>query len=553
LPQVSATRVEKSIAVLPFENYSDDKDNAYFADGIQDDILTSLARIGDLKVISRTSVMSYRGGKHSVRDIGKALGASAILEGSVRKDKNRVRVNVQLINAETDQHIWAQEYDRDLTDMFAIQSDLAQNIARELQAKLSPSEKEQLTHKPTENDEAYVAFVQARNLYRPEDNEKLKLSEQLYERAIQLDPNFALAIAGLSQLENWIYRTFDPTPPRRDRARKLAERALELQPDLPEGHLALGFCYYYGWNDFAAAEKEFAIAQRGLPNESEVYLALGAIQRRQGRWDESTANLKKAAELNPKASWPLQNLAFNYQMLRDYKSAMETVDRGLQVDPQNFTLHGLKAKFAIAANGDMSQVQQACNFLEKLPPGPLRSEAILEGEVPFLLFQKKFGEALKTAEQVPDDTLSGKAGLLGSKYLLMGIAQDLLGDKEAARASLTRAKELGEQQIRESLSSWEGHLHLGYALAYLGEKSGAAAQAELAINGLPVSKDAFNGPDVMEHAAKIYALIGEKNRALDLITDLLRRPAALTVETLKLDPEWTPLRDDPRFQKLIEK
>ena len=553
LPDVSARKIEKSIAVLPFENYSNDKENAFFADGIQDDILTNLARISDLKVISRTSVMVYRDGNHNVREIGRSLGASAILEGSVRKDNKRVRVNVQLINAETDEHIWAQEYDRDLTDMFAIQSDLAQKIAKELQAKLSPSEKAQLTRKPTENGEAYLAFVQARNLYQPEDNNKIMQSEQLYERALQLDPNFALAIAGLSNLESWIYHTSDPSPTRRDRARKLADRALELQPDLPEAHLALGFCYYYGWNDFRAAEKEFRIAQKGLPNESDVYLALGAIQRRQNRWEESTANLEKAVELNPKATWPLQNLAFNYQMVRDFKSAMKTVERGLAIDPTNFSLLSLKARLAIAEKGDISVAQRLCEQLEKAPASELKLETMVEGEVAFLLRQKKFAEALQKAEKLPDDELAEKPGLLGGKYLFIGIAQHFLGNEEAARAALMRTKELAEQEIKEKPGAWDPHLHLGYALAYLGEKAGAAAQAELAMQALPVSKDAFNGPDVMEAAARIYAAIGNKDRAIELITQLLQRPAALTVAMLKFDPEWDSLRDDPRFQKLIAK
>src|SRR5213079_273421 len=325
LPRVSAHKVDKSIAVLPFENLSDDKENAYFGDGIQDDLLTNLAKIRDLKVISRTSVMSYRGKASNLREIGKALGVGTILEGSVRRIGNRVRVNVQLINAENDEHIWAEDYDRELTDVFAIQTDLAQKIASELQAKLSPGEKTQMQRKPTENGEAYLAFVQAHNLScTVEDLEKLKQSEQLFERAIDLDPNFALAIARYSQLESWFVHTFDPTAARREKARTLAERALQLQPDLPEAHLARGVSYYYGDNNYDAALKEFEIAQRGLPNESEIYLYIGSIQRRQGKWAESTANMEKAVSLNPKDIWALQNLAFNYQMLRDFGKANQT-------------------------------------------------------------------------------------------------------------------------------------------------------------------------------------------------------------------------------------
>src|SRR5206468_5912264 len=343
LPRASARKIDKSIAVLPFESLSGDKENAYFADGIQDDVLTNLSKIGDLKVISRTSVMPYRGKGSNVREIGKALGVATLLEGSVRRVGNRVRVAVQLINTENDEHLWANDYDRDLTDVFAIQTDLAQKIAGELQAKLSPTEKAQIEKKPTQNGEAYLAFVQAHNLQNAvEDIGKLKQSEQLYARAIELDPKFALALAWYSQLESWIVHTFDPNRERREKARALAEQALQLQPDLPEAHLAMGFSYYYGDNNYDAAQKEFEIARRGLPNESEVYLALGAIQRRQGKWAESTANFEKAVSLNPKDNLPLQNLVTNYQDLRNFDAANKTVDRGLALDPTAFGLLELK-------------------------------------------------------------------------------------------------------------------------------------------------------------------------------------------------------------------
>jgi len=244
LPRTSARNIDKSIAVLPFENLSGDPDNAYFADGMQDDILTNLSKIGDLKVISRMSVMSYRGnGTRNARDIGKALGVATLLEGSVRRIGNRVRVNVQLINANNDEHIWAEDYDRDLTDVFAIQTDLAQKIVYTLQAKLSPNEKARLDRQPTQDPNAYLLFVQAHDYANQPDkfrDTSLK-AEQLFEQATKLDPNFAAAFAGLSMIESWAYHSFDPTPARRDKARLAADEALRLQPDLPEGHLALGF------------------------------------------------------------------------------------------------------------------------------------------------------------------------------------------------------------------------------------------------------------------------------------------------------------------------
>src|SRR5213595_2060388 len=336
LPRASARKIDKSIAVLPFENLSDEKENAYFADGMQDDILTNLSKIGDLKVISRMSVMSYRDeGTRKAREIGKALGVATLLEGSVRRVGNRVRVNVQLIDASNDEHIWAEDYDRDLTDVFAIQTDLAQKIASALQAKLSPSEKEQLDRQPTKDPNAYLLFIQAHNYASRKDmlRDTFLKAEPLFEQAIKLDPNFAAAFAGLSLVESWIYHSFDPTPSRREKARRNADEALRLQPDLPEGHLALGFSYYYGDRDYERALAEFEIAKRGLPNDSQAYLAIGAIQRRQGKWTESTANLERAAALDPKNADILRNLAFSYMAERKFETADKILDRVIAASP----------------------------------------------------------------------------------------------------------------------------------------------------------------------------------------------------------------------------
>ncbi len=428
LPRASAHKIDKSIAVLPFENLSDDKENAYFADGIQDDVLTNLSKIGDLKVISRTSVMAYRGQTPNIREIGKALGVSSILEGSVRRIGNRVRVNVQLINASNDEHMWAEDYDRDLTDVFAIQTDLAQKIVGELQAKLSPTEKALMERKPTENGEAYLAFVQAHDLQcAVEDTGKLKQSEQLYARAIELDPKFALALARYSQLQSWLFHTVEPTRERRQKARTLAEQALQLQPDLPEAHLAMGLSYYYGDNNYDAAQKEFEIARRGLPNESEVYLALAAIQRRQGKWAESTANFEKAASLNPKESWPLQNLAFNYEMLRNFDAANKTIDRGLEVDPGGLGLWEMKSKLAIAEKGDLSVSEKAFQAVKSMPMNNEQKLRIAGSRANVFLLERKYQEGLREAESLPDDVLHAAFEQhLSDKYYLIGFARKAL-------------------------------------------------------------------------------------------------------------------------------
>jgi TolB-like protein len=554
LPLAVAHKVDKSIAVLPFENLSDDQDNAYFADGIQDDVLTNLSKIGDLKVISRTSVMQYRGRPSNVRDIGKTLGVSNVLEGSVRRSGNRVRVNVQLIDANTDEHVWANDYDRDVTDVFAIQSDLAQNIAQALQAKLSAGEKSQMTRKPTENGEAYLAFVQAHDLScAMEDLTKLKQSAQLYQRAIELDPNFALAFARYSQLESWMLRTHDASSDHREKARTLAERALQLQPDLPEAHLALGFSYYYGDNNYEAALKEFEIAQRALPNESEAYLAIGAIQRRQGKWAESTANLEKAVSLNPKDSWPLQNLAFNYQMMRNFDAANKTIDRALQIDPQGIGLWGIKAKLAVSEKGDLSVGEK---LLEKAKSIPMSAEERLKmigGQANLLLAQRKYQEVLQLGATVSDDTFAAVPGSLAFKYFPMGVAHKALGDDAAARSAFLKARNILAEQLKEKPDDADLRVQFAKLLAWLGEKDAAIAEAQRAIDLRPESKDAFEGPQITEQAAQVYAILGDNARAIDLLDELLSRPSEVTSQSLKFDPAWDPLRNDPAFQALFAK
>jgi TolB-like protein len=554
LPRAVARKVDKSIAVLPFDNLSDDKENAYFADGIQDDILTNLSKIGDLKVISRTSVMQYKGKAPSVREIGKALGVSTILEGSVRRSGNRVRLNVQLIDATNDEHIWASDYDRDLTDVFAIQTDLAQKISDALQAKLSPAEKSRMERKPTENSDAYLAFVQAHNLQDAvEDFEKLKQSEQLYARAIELDPKFALAFARYSQLESWIVHLFERTAERREKARSLAEQALQLQPDLPEAHLALGFSLYYGDNDFEGALKEFQIAQRGLPNEAEAYLALGAIQRRLGKWSESTANLEKAASLNPKDGFVFQNLAMSYQTQRDFDSANKAIERGLKTNPENLGLLETKAKLALAEKGDLTVSEQAFESVKSLPLDTEAKIRVANARAEVFLLERKYQDGLNVEEGLSDDLLSTIPVAICSKYYLIGFARRALHDEAGSRAAFLKAKDFAEEEVKKSPDLPELRILRAKILAYLGEKDAALAEARRAADLLPESKDAFGGPDITAGVAEVSCIVGENGRAIELLGGLLGRPSNVTVPILKLSPVWDPLRNDPAFQALLEK
>ena len=555
LPPAVAHKVDKSIAVLPFENLSREPENAYFADGVQDDILTNLSKIGDLKVISRTSVMGYRGKTANVREIGKALGVSAILEGSVRREGNKVRVNVQLINATNDEHIWANNYDQDLTDVFAVQTDLARKIADALQAKLSPNEKARLERRPTENADAYLVFMQAHELLNRPDRfraDTLK-AEELLERATSLDPKFAAAFAQLGGVQNWIFHNYDPTPGRRDKAKAAIDRALALQPECPDAHLALGFFYYYCDSDdqhYQRALDQLAIAQRDLPNDSEVYLAIGAIERRQGKWAESTQHLEKAAALDPNNAWVLQNLAHNYVANKDYQRAEEVIDRGIAAAPNAFGLRGSKAMLAIRTRGDLSVAEK---LLATVPAGVDPDGLVTFGRISILMLQRKFQDALTVLQSVPSEVIHTDATVTIPRSLLEGNCYLGLNDHAKAIAAYEKALPKVEEQVREAPDDPSRHAMLGGILAILGRKDEAVREGKRAIELRPESKDAFDGPMYTVALAQIYAWIGDKDQALQLLEKSLTTPNGITGPLLKLDPVWDPLRDDPRFQALLDR
>ena len=552
-PRASGRNVEKSIAVLPFQSLSDEKENAYFADGMQDDILTNLSKISDLKVISRSSVMPYRGDAvRNAREIGKALGVATLLEGSVRRVGNRVRVNVQLINANNDEHIWAEDYDRDLTDVFAIQTDLAQKIASALQAKLSPTEKARLDNRPTQNPDAYLLFVQAHDYATRMDifRDTTLKAEPLFEQAIKLDPNFALAFAGLSMVESWLYHSSDPVPARREKARLNADEALRLQPDLPEGHLALGFSYYYGDRDYERAHAEFEIAKRGLPNDAQAYLAIGSIQRRQGKWTESTANLERAAALDPKNADILRNLAFSYMAERKFETADKILDRVIVAAPQSLEAPLVKGGVAILWKGDLSVAEKV---FSSVPPGADPQGLMTWAHVWVLTLGRKFPEALQVLQKFRGETLITYSTASSPKAFLEGTIHLLQGDKTKAKAELEHARVVSEKLLREAPEDPARHAQHGLILAALGQKQEAIAEGKRAVELLPESQDAFDGPQETAALAQIFAWTGESDEAFRLLDHLLTIRSGLTVPIFKLDPAWDPLRKDPRFQTLINK
>ncbi|HJT82527.1 MAG TPA: tetratricopeptide repeat protein [Chthoniobacterales bacterium] len=555
LPPAAAHKVDKSIAVLPFDNLTKDEENAFFADGIQDDILTNLSKIGDLKVISRTSVMSYRGKTANVREIGKALGVSTILEGSVRREGNKVRVNVQLINTANDEHIWASNYDRDLTNVFATQTDLAREIANALRAKLSPSEKAQLEKTLTWNDEALAVFKRAHELMTRPDKlrDDAMQAQDLLVEATRLDPNFAAAYAQLGYLAAWIYHSHEPTTEQKDKSRLAIDTAQRLDPNCPDNHLARGFYYYYCDSDdqhYQRALNELSIAQKGSPNEPQIYLAIGAIQRRQGNWEESTANLEKAAALDPQNSWVLQNLAFNYMATKDYQRAEEVVDKGIAIAPEALGLRGAKAKIAIVSRGDFSVGEQ---LLAMAPPSMDRSGLLTFGRISLLMGQRKFQEALAVIQSVPSEMLHTDGTVSMPKALMEGNCYKLLKEDEKARVAYEKALPLVQKMVQEAPEDPSRHAMLGELLAMLGRKEEAIQEGKRAMELKPESKDAFDGPAFTTSMAQIYTWVGERDQALQLIEKLLDTPNGLTAPILKIDPVWDPLRDDPRFQALINR
>jgi TolB-like protein/Flp pilus assembly protein TadD len=549
LPHVGVRKIDKSIAVLPFANFSDEKENAYFADGMQDDILTNLARMGDLKVISRTSVMGYGSGKQNVREIAKALGVSTVLEGSVRRAGNRVRVTVQLIDALNDEHLWANDYTRDLTDVFAIQSELAQEIAGALRVKLSPSEKARMERKPTENGEAYMLYVEAHNIFtRPDRNsQNLNRAAQLYERAIALDPQFALAYAQLSRLHSWTYHALEPVPARLEKARAAASEALRLQSDLPEGHLALGYYYYHGVRDYEKATAEFETAKNGLPNEPEIFLSIGAIQRRQGKWAESSANFERGISLNPKDPIILENLATNQLALKNYGAASAILEKAAKLAPASFDIMGMRARLALEWKGSIDEMEKA---LANPPENADHDGAVTLARYNLRLFQRRFDEALQILDGYPRRVLYGETSAPLLKEFLAAHIYRLMNDEEKARAAYEASRAAAEHAVAESPLTGARHSLLGLVYAGLGRKEEAIREGRRGAELL--AQDALDGPTLARALARIYAMTGEPANAISILEKLLKIPSGVTEAELRVDPTWDPLRSEPGFQALLK-
>jgi len=549
---------EKSIAVLPFENLSPDPNNAYFADGIQDEILTRLSKIADLKVISRTSTAHYKSAPTNLAQIAKQLGVAHILEGSVQKSGDAVRVNVQLIKAASDSHLWADTFDRKLTDIFSVESEVAKAIADQLRAKLSGQEAQVIAAQPTDDVEAYDAYLRglAYTLKTFSTRANALGAQKYFKEAVRLDPKFALGWALLSIVDsrNYVTQSLQPTVALCEEARQAAETALTLQPNLGEAVLAQGSYYYACLKDYDIAVRYFEEAGQFLPNSSRISESLAYVARRQGRWDRSEAYLKEAERIDPRNVNLLTQQATNYICLRRFPEALRKFDEVLDITPDD--LNTLVSQAAIAqAQGDLPR---ASTLLARLRPAADDIEG-LETQVYQGILERRPAQIIPRLKEIlaKPDPASGYFN--GELRFWLGWAQEVAGDNDAARESWRQARSEMEPFLKEQPDNYSLIGDLALINMDLGDKAAALALSDRAIAANPIEQNAVTGPVPIEVLARVTARMGEPDRAISVLQKLLSIPYSgafafgvpLTPALLRLDPMFDPLRNDPRFQKLV--
>jgi len=544
----------KSIAVLPFENLSDDKENAYFADGVQDEILTGLSRVADLKVISRTSVMQYKAGpRRNLREVATELRVAHVLEGTVQRAGGRVRVNAQLIDARTDSQLWAEGYDRDLADVFAIENELAEQIVSQLKAKLAPEEKAAIEKPPTTDFAAYDLYLRAKAIlvtaaFNVGEKEKLFEGARLLERAVARDPQFLLAYYELARTHDRLYILgIDHTAARLDLAQAAIERALKLGPNSGEAHLALA-AHLYTLLDYDRARQELAVAKRALPNEPLVFELTGYIDRRQGRWEECIRNLKRAQELDPRNFFNLQQIALAYEDMRYFADAIASLDRALTLVPKD---PGTRAQRAVANLEWRADTNPLHKVIRKIiGEDPSAAGGIADRWLCLALCERDHDAAINALAVMTGDGCRNE-GVPLPRTWCEGVAARARGDDMAARAAFTSARFQIEKIVLEQPDYAEAICVLGLVDAGLGRKEEAIREGRRAVELLPVTKDAINGALLIEYLAIIYAWTGEKDRAIEELALAARIPSDVSYGQLSLHPYWDPLRGDPRFDKIV--
>jgi len=545
----------KSIAVLPFENLSEEKQNEYFADGVQDEILTDLSKIADLKVISRTSVMQYKSGlARNLRKIGEELGVAHVLEGSVQRAANKIRVNAQLIDARTDAHLWAQTYDRDLADVFAIQSEVAQAIADQLNAKLSPAEKVAIKQRPTADLVAYDLYLRAEALRAATSfnallKENLFEATRLLEQATARDPTFFLAYCRLAEAHDLIYFFgSDHTPARLALANTAVQTALRLRPGSGEAHLALAEHFYRGYRDYEHALAELTLARRLLPNDSLVFELTGFIARRQGRWEESTTDFERALELDPRNLFFLQQLSFTYDFQRRYRHLAAVLDRALKLVPSDPDTRVARAGIDLAERADTKAVHATIEAV--VAEDPAAAKTIADRWLYIALCERDNLGVSHALAVVPPEGIS-VGSIWSPRAYFEAVAARARGDATVARAAFTAARAEVDKSAREQPDYAHALTALGLIDAGLGRKDDAIREGRRAVELVPVSKDAIDGADFILNLAVIYAWTGEKDRALNQLAEAAQLPSSLNYGWLRLHPDWDTLRNDPRFEKIV--
>jgi TolB-like protein/class 3 adenylate cyclase/Tfp pilus assembly protein PilF len=549
---------EKSVAVLPFENLSRDPENAYFADGIQEEVLTRLAKIADLKVISRSSTQQSQSKPGNLAEIAKQLGVANILEGSVQKAANQVRVNVHLVNVQTGSQLWAETYDRKLSDIFVVESEIAKGIAESLQAKLTGREEQALAAKPTNNPEAYDAYLrglafEARGNY---SEDALFKAIDFYGLAVQLDPNFALAWARLSGVHALLYfNRGDTTDARRDGAKEALENAQRLQPNSPETLLFTGYYQYWVLHDYGLAKATFGRVSKMLPGNSQVLYALGAIARREGHWEESVAYWERGLALDPRNTVLLTEVAFTYAALRQFPTAVKLYDRALDLLPNELYLMASKVGI-YQAEGNL---QEAAKLLVQVN-AQTNSDPAVRVKLAQLRLERNQSETTRFVQARQARLHFTSPMDKGIKQGGLALIQRVAGDTASAKAAAEQARSTLEPISKEQPDNAFVAAALAVAYAILDEKDSALKEAQRAITLVPSSKDRLSGPGFEENLALVEMIIGENSRAISTLTRLLQTPyggwlyspAPITPALLKLDPIWDPLRADPAFQKLCD-
>src|SRR5213596_2439113 len=548
---------EKSIAVLPFSNLSKEQENAFFADGVQDEIVSDLAKVADLKVISRTSVMPYKSGMaRNLRQIGRQLGVAHLVEGSVQRAGNRVRVNAQLVDARTDRHLWGQTYDRDLADVFTIQSEIAKTIADQLQAKLSPREENAIERPPTSDISAFDLYARAKNILLTEGSigkaDKLRAVD-LLTQAVARDPSFFDAYCQLAFAHDALYFFGDDhTSARLALAEAALQAASRLRPDAGETHLARGQNLYWAYGDYDGALAELEFARQTLPNDARIFELMGVIQRRQGRWEESTRNLERSVELNPRDIGTMGlGVASNYLLLRRYAEAKPWLARALAFEPNDAPTKVWLAYVDFAWKADTRPLHQTIDSIRATNPAAVPS--IAEFWLVCALGERDAAAAKDALITLGEETISfASENVRFNRPFAEGVIARMTEDDEKARSAFTAARAEQEKIAQAQPNYGPALCVLGLIDAGLGRKEEALRESRRAVELVPIEKDAVVGQTMIKYLAMIAAWVGDKDLACEQLASIIRRPSSLSYGRLKLLPFWDPLRGDPRFEKLVE-